>query len=101
VAKTPKFVAVAIALAILAWLVLALGLVYAAFFVTDPPPNVVITFSSKGLTRLFAEVLSLGIGCLGLVLSVVAFVRTAGDRRLALAALSSAAVCAVCVALLM
>ena len=85
----------------LAWLLLLLGLVYAKFFVTEPPPNVVITFSDKGLTRLFAEVLSLGIGCLGLVLTVVAFAWTVRDRRLALAAISNAAVCAVCVALLM
>jgi uncharacterized membrane protein len=96
-----KIVSVATALAILAWLLLLLGLVYAKFFVTEPPPNVVITFSDKGLTRLFAEVLSLGIGCLGLVLSVVAFACTARDRRLALAAISNAAVCGVCVALLM
>ncbi len=101
VSVTSKIVSVAIALAILAWLLLLLGLVYAKFFVTEPPPNVVITFSDKGLTRLFAELLSLGIGCLGLVLSVVAFAWTARDRRLALAALSNAAVCAVCVALLM
>jgi hypothetical protein len=57
-------VSVAIALAILAWLLLLLGLVYARFFVTDPPPNVVITFSDKGLTRLFAELLSLGVAVL-------------------------------------
>ena len=100
-AKTPKVVLVAIALAILAWLLLLLGLAYARFLVTEPPPNVVITFSHKGLTRLFAELLSLGIGCLGLVLAVVAFVWTRHDRRLALAAVSNAAVCAVCVALLM
>jgi uncharacterized membrane protein len=96
-----KIVSVATALAVLAWLLLLLGLAYAKFFVTEPPPNVVITFSDKGLTRLFAEVLSLGIGCLGLALSVVAFAWTARDRRLALAAISNAAVCAVCVALLM
>ena len=77
-----KIVSVATALAILAWLVLLLGLVYAKFLVTEPSPNVVITFSDKGLTRLFAEVLSLGIGCLGLVLSVVAFAWSARDRRL-------------------
>ena len=98
---TSNIVSVATALAILAWLLLLLGLVYAKFFVTEPPPNVVITFSDKGLTRLFAEALSLGIGCLGLVLSVVAFAWTARDRRLALAAISNAAVCAVCLALLM
>jgi uncharacterized membrane protein len=101
VSATSKIVSVAIALAILAWLLLLLGLVYAKFFVTEPPPNVVITFSDKGLTRLFAELLSLGIGCLGLALSVVAFAWTARNRRLALAAISNAAVCAVCVALLM
>jgi len=97
---TPKIVSVAIALAILAWLLLLLGLVYAKFFVTEPPPNVVITFSDKGLTRLFSEVLSLGIGCLGLVLSIVAFPWAVRDRRVALAAIGNAAVCAVCVALL-
>ena len=96
-----RIVSVAIALAMLAWLLLLLGLVYAKFFVTEPPHNVVITFSDKGLTRLFAEVLSLGIGCLGLVLTVVAFAWAVRDRRLALAAISNAAVCAVCVALLM
>jgi uncharacterized membrane protein len=98
---TSKIVSVATALAILAWLLLLLGLVYAKYVVTEPPPNVVITFSDKGLTRLFAEALSLGIGCLGLVLSVVAFAWTARDRRLALAAIGNATVCAVCVALLM
>ena len=96
-----KIVSVAIVLATLAWLLLLLGLVYAKFFVTEPPPNVVITFSDKGLTRLLAEVLSLGIGCLGLVLTVVAFPWAVRDRRLAVAALGNAAVCAVCVALLM
>lgn len=99
--KTSKVVSVAIALGIAAWLLLLLGLVYAKFFVTEPPPNVVITFSDKGLTRLFAELLSLGFGCLGLVLAVVAFVWAARDRSLALAAISNAAVCAVCLALLM
>jgi hypothetical protein len=101
VKATSKIASVAIAAAILAWLSLLLGLVYARFFVTDPPPNVVITFSDKGLTRLFAEVLSLGIGGLGLVLTVVAFAWAVRDRRLALAAIGNATVCAVCVALLM
>lgn len=100
-ANTSRIVFAAIALAVLAWLLLGVGLVYAGFFVTDPPPNVVITFSNKGLTRLFVEVLSLGIGCLGLVLALVGLVRPARDRRLAFAAISNAAVCAVCVALLM
>jgi hypothetical protein len=101
VANTSRIAFAAIALAVLAWLLLGVGLVYAGFFVTDPPPNVVITFSNKGLTRLFVEVLSLGIGCLGLVLALVGRVRPARDRRLAFAAISNAAVCAVCVALLM
>jgi uncharacterized membrane protein len=101
VRATSKITSVALAIAIVAWLLLLLGLVHAKYFVTDPPPNVVITFSDEGLTRLFAEVLSLGIGCLGLVLTVVAFAWFVRDRRLALAAISNAAVCAVCVALLM
>ncbi len=101
VAKTSRVVSAAIVLGIVAWLLLLLGLLCAKFFVTEPPPNVVITFSDKGLTRLFAELLSLGIGCLGLLLAAVAFVWAARDRRLALAAISNAAVCAVCLALLM
>lgn len=96
-----KVVSAAVVLAILAWLLLLLGLGYARLFVTEPPPNVVITFSDKGLTRLFVELLSLGIGCLGLVLAAAAFAWSARDRRLALAAASNAVVCAVCVALLM
>lgn len=98
---TSKIVSVATALAIVAWLLLLLGIVYARFFVTEPAPNVVITFSNKGLTRLFAELLSLGIGCLGLLLAVIALARPARDWRLAVAVVSNAAVCAVCVALLM
>ena len=98
---TSKIVSVATALAVVAWLLLLLGFVCAKFFVTDPPPNVVITFSNKGLTRLFAELLSLGIGCLGLLLAVIALARPARNWRLALAAMSNAAVCTVCVALLM
>jgi hypothetical protein len=99
---TSKVVFAAIALAVLAWLWLLFGLVNATFFVTEPPPNVVITFSDKGLTRLFAELVSLAIGCLGLVLSVVvAFARAARNRLLALAVISNVAICAVCVALLM
>ena len=96
-----RIVSIAIALAIVAWLLLLLGFVYAKFFVTDAPPNVVITFSNKGLTRLLVELLSLGIGCLGLLLAVIALARPARDWRVALAAVSNAAVCAVCVALLM
>jgi hypothetical protein len=104
-AKRPdhsKFVSAALGLAVLAWLWLLIGLVYAKFFVTEPLPNVVITFSDKGLTRLFAELISLGIGLLGLVLAVVvAFVPAARSRLLALAVFGNLAVCAVCVALLM
>jgi hypothetical protein len=98
---TSRIVSVATALAIVAWLLLLLSFVYAKFFVTEPAPNVVITFSNKGLTRLFAELLSLGIGCLGLLLAVIALARPGRDWRLAVAAVSNAAVCAVCVALLM
>ena len=102
IGATSKIVSAAIALAVLAWLWLLLGLMYAKFFVTEPPPNVVITFSDKGLTRLFAELISLGIGFLGLVLAlVVALARAARSRLLALAVVSNVAVCAVCVALLM
>jgi hypothetical protein len=97
-----RFVSAALALAVLAWLWLLLGLVYAKFFVTEPAPNVVITFSDKGLTRLFAELISLGIGFLGFALAiVVAFARAARGRLLALAIIGNLAVCAVCVALLM
>jgi hypothetical protein len=97
-----KIVSAAIALAVLAWLWLLVGLMNAKFFVSEPPPNVVITFSDKGLTRLFAELVSLGIGSLGLVLAGVAvFARGARNRLLALAVVSNVAVCAVCVALLM
>jgi hypothetical protein len=100
VSATSKIVSAAIAIAILAWLLLLLGLMYAKFFVTEPPPNVVITFSDKGLTRLFVELTSLGIGCLGLVLAIVAFAGAARNRLLALATVSNVAVCAVCIALL-
>lgn len=96
-----KLASASAAFAILAWLLLLLGLVYARFFVTDPQPNVVITFSDKGLTRLLVELLSLGIGCVGLVLALVAFAWRARNRSLALAAVFNAAVCVACVALLM
>ena len=98
---TSKIVPAALALALLAWLFLLFGLLYAKFVVSEPPPNVVITFSDKGLTRLFVELVSLGLGCLGLILVVVAFVGVERNRALALAGLGSASVCAVCVALLM
>ena len=101
ISPTPKIVFAAITLAILAWLLLSLGLMYAKFVVTDAPPNVVITFSEKGLTRLFIELICLGIGGLGLLLAVVAFARGARNRALTLAALGSASICVVCVALLM
>lgn len=98
---TSKVVSAAIAVAILAWLLLLLGLVYARFVVVEPPPNVVITFSDKGLTRLFVELAGLGIASLGILLSFVAFARGARDRALILAALGNVSVCFVCLALLM
>jgi hypothetical protein len=97
----PKIASAALSLAVLAWLVLLLGLLYAKFGVSEPTPNVVVTFSSKGLTRLFVELVSLGLGCLGLILAVAAFVGAACNRALALAGFGCASVCAVCVALLM
>jgi hypothetical protein len=84
-----------------AWVFLACGLVYARFVVVEPPPNVVITFSDKGLARLFVELVTFGIGSLGFLLAVVAFARGAGNRAVAFAAAGSATVCVVCVALLM
>ena len=94
-------VSAAIALAALAWLLLSLGLIYARFVVTEPPPNVVITFSDKGLARLFVELSSLGVGGLGFLLAVMAFALGARSRSLTLAALGSAAICIVCFTLLM
>jgi uncharacterized membrane protein len=96
-----KIAVAAFAFAVLAWLLLLLGLAYARFVVTEPPPNPVITFSDKGLTRLFVELLSLGIGCLGLLLAVIAFARAVRNPALTLAAVGNAGVCAVCIALLM
>jgi len=94
-------VSAAIALAALAWLLLSLGLIYARFVVTEPPPNVVITFSDKGLARLFVELSSLGVGGLGFLLAVMAFALGARNLALACAALGSAAICIVCFTLLM
>jgi hypothetical protein len=74
---------------------------YARFVVTEPPPNVVITFSHKGLTRLFAELIGLGIGGLGVFLSGIAFARGARNGALTLAALGNVSICVVCAALLM
>jgi hypothetical protein len=74
---------------------------YARFIVTEPPPNVVITFSEKGLTRLFAEPLSFGLGGIGLLLVCIAPVLGARSRMLALAAAAHPFVCIVCIALLM
>jgi len=98
---TPKIVSVSVAFAIVAWLLLLLGLMYASFVVTEPPPNVVTTFSHKGLTRLFAELISLGTGGLGVFLAGVAFARGARSRALTLAGLSNVSICIVCAALLM
>ena len=97
----PKTVFAAIALTTLGWLFLSLGLMYARFVVTEPPPNVVITFSDKGLARLFVELISLGVGGLGLFFALVAFARGARNRRLALATVGSLSICVVCVALIM
>ena len=91
----------ALYISLLAWVFLVLGLVYAKFVVSEPAPNVVVTFSDKGLARLFVELASLGLGCLGLVLVIVSVVRSARSGALALAAFASASVCTVCVALLM
>jgi hypothetical protein len=96
-----RIVSAALAFATIAWLVLLLGLLYAKFVVSEPQPNVVITFSNKGLTKLFVELVSFGLGFLGLILAVVAFVAAARTRALALAGFGAASVCAVCVALLM
>ena len=98
---TPKIVSASVAFAALAWLILLLGLMYARFVVIEPPPNVAITFSQKGLTRLFTELISLGIGGLGVFLAVVAFARGARNRALTLAALGNVSICVVCAALLM
>jgi hypothetical protein len=97
---TSKMVRAAIALAILAWLFLALGLMYAKIFVAEPPPNVVITFSDKGLTRLLIELVSLGIGCLGLLLAIIGYARSERGRALGFAVVGNASVCALCVSLL-
>lgn len=97
----PRFVAAAVALATLAWIVLAFGLIYAGFIVTEAPPNVVISFSSKGLTRLFVELLSLGLGATGFLVAIMGFARGARHRAIVFAAGGSAAVCIVCLALLM
>jgi hypothetical protein len=101
ISPAPKTVFAAIALATLGWLFLSLGLIYAKFLVTEPPPNVVITFSDKGLTRLFVELVSFGIGSLGLLLVFVAFARAARNRALTFAALGNVSICVICVALLM
>jgi hypothetical protein len=100
ISPVPKTVFAAIALTTFGWLFLSLGLIYAKLVVNEPPPNVVITFSDKGLARLFVEVASLGFGSLGLFLALVAFARGARTRGLALAALGSVSICAVCIALL-
>ena len=97
---TPKIAAAAFALTTLAWIFLSIGLLYARFFVTEPPPNVVITFSNKGLTRIFVELISLGMGGLGFLVAVVAFARGARNRALTFAAMGSAAICVLCVTLL-
>src|SRR5437870_4791406 len=90
-----RTVSAALFIALLAWAVLVFGLFYARFVVSEPPPNVVITFSDKGLARLFVELVSLGLGFLGLVLVMVSVVRAVRSRALALAAVANASVCTV------
>lgn len=98
---TSRIVYAAAVIAVLAWANLLLGLVYANCCVPDSPPNPVIMFSGKGLTSLLVELASFGIGCLGLLLVVIAFILSARSRTLAVAALGSAAVCVVCAALIL
>lgn len=101
-AASSRIVFAATALAVLAWLFLLFGFVYAQF-VPETLPNPVIMFSAKGLTRLLVELASLGIGCLGLLFALVAFafVTAARNRALAFAATANGSVCILCVALLM
>jgi hypothetical protein len=101
IAAAPRIVSTATVLAVVAWLSLSLGLVYANFFVSPSLPNPVIVFSAKGLTSLVVELASFGIGSLGLLLVAIAFFLAARSRALAFAAIGNASVCAVCVALLM
>jgi hypothetical protein len=96
----PKLVSATLGLALVAWLVLAFGLACAAFVVTDPPPNVAITFSDRGLTRLATELASLGVGALGLLVAVVAFAGGARGRALVVGTLGNVAVGVACVVLL-
>lgn len=91
-----------IAVAVVAWLFLLLGLVYARFLLPDSLPNPVIVFSAQGLTAVLVELASFGIGCLGLLLVIIAFFMPATrNRTLAFAAIANASVCAVCAASLM
>ena len=100
-AAASKVASFAIGLTILAWLLFSFGLIFARFVVTDPAPNVVITFSDKGLTRLFVELISFGIGGLGFMLALFAFAGGARNRALTFTVVGSAAICIVCVTLLM
>ena len=98
--STPKLASIASVVAILAVLCLAFGLVYASLL-PESPPSILLVPSSKGLTRIFVELASFGLGCLGLALAAVAFLTGVRTRALALAAAASAGVCALAAALLL
>jgi len=101
VGATSKIASTAVVVAAFASLCLLVGLAYAKFLVSEPPPNVVITFSNKAFTRLSVELISLGMGGIGLVLALVSsFTRPGRGRLLALAVVSNVAICALCIVLL-
>jgi hypothetical protein len=97
---TPKLASIASVVAMLAALCLGVGLVYANLL-RESPPSIVLVPSSKGLTRIFVELASFGLGCLGLALAAAAFLTGARTRALALAAAASAGVCVLAAALLL
>lgn len=98
--STPKLASIASVVATLAALCLVFGLIYASLL-PEPQPSIVLVPSSKGLTRLFAELASFGLGCLGLALAAAAFLTGVRTRALALAAAASAGVCLSAAALLL
>jgi hypothetical protein len=99
-ASTSKLASAATALAIIAWLVLAAGLLYARFGIADTPPSFLILPSSKGVAAILVELASLGIGCLGVALALLAFMIKGRNRTIAIAAIANVAVCVLSVALL-
>jgi hypothetical protein len=100
IVATSRIASLAIAVAVVAWLFLLIGLVYARFVVPESLPNPVIVFSSKGLTGLLVELVSFAIGRLGLLLVLIAFITVARTRALAVAAVANASLCVVCAVLL-